>query len=130
MLVRRGIVICKSDFLPAPKIISCCSKYESGVKATKLLLQYAETKLNFVGEQREPVILILDPELLTLGEEPALFSKSKQAFPGFRRSSSLSWSVHKETLKVALFPGIAKRLCFYMVNPDKIPETQRDSKEH
>ena len=54
---------------------------EAVFEVSQRLLGYGKTKLNFVGEQREPVVLVLDPEIQALPwESLPTITKSKQAF--------------------------------------------------
>jgi len=128
VLLSGAALLSASQIFSELRKLFSVAKDEAVYEATKLLLKYAETKLNFVGEQREPVILILDPELQTLPWEslPCL-TKSKQAFSRIPSLQFLSllWSVHKDSKSSIVPPGIAKDSVFYMVNPDKdLPKTQ------
>lgn len=101
---------------------------DSLYNAATLIHGYSETKLNLSSEPREPVILILDPEIQSLPwESLPCMRDSKQPVSRIASLQFLSclWQVHKSSRSSVVRTGLDADSVFYMINPDKsLPKTQ------
>lgn len=97
-------------------------------KAALLLHKYATNELRFLKEPREPVILILDPEIQSLPWEslPCMISSTQSVsrIPSLQYLSCL-WQAHRSSKASVVPTGVSTDAVFYLVNPDNnLPKTQ------
>ena len=98
------------------------------VSASNLISKYSKTLLDFKSVCREPVILVLDPELLGFPwESLPCVAASKQAMsrlPSLQYLATM-WRFHAKDSTSTVNEGIANDSIFYILNPDKsLPKTQ------
>ena len=131
---RMKLLLSGSKYLSIEQIFSeLYSLYpniekDSIFSASRLIQGYTKTVLDFESECRDPVILLLDPDLLGFPwESLPCITTSRQAMsrlPSLQYLATM-WKVHEQDTTSVINEGISNESVFYMINPDKsIPKTQ------
>lgn len=131
---QMNILLSSASLLTDREIFAELSQLFPGVdedqiySASTLIAGYEKTLLNFVGEEREPVILVLDPEIQQLPWEsiPSLTTTRQRVsrIPSLQFLSAL-WQIHQDSNSTVLKSGVVKDYVFYVINPDNsLPKTQ------
>ena len=131
---KLNILLCGAGYLTSEQVFSelmfmfPSTEEDSLYNAATLIQGYSSTKLDFSSEPREPVILILDPEIQCLPwESLPCMRGSRQPVSRIPSLEFLSclWRVHQTSKSSVVHSGLDADSVFYMINPDKsVPKTQ------